>query len=371
MAKRRKVAAPSADDLNRIEEEFRRETSPRSAMAPISQISADAALSANPVDAKTRAADAKQKADADALQRIREEGRELLSIPLDQIDARAMIRDRTMIDADEMSELTNSIEAHGMRLPIEVFRRETPKDDTKEGRAPYGLLSGFRRYKAMSQLAARRSDPKWQNITAIERDPDALGGAITAMVEENEIRSNLSHYERGRIAVVAAQQGVFGSTEEGVNTLFAVASKAKRSKIRAFALIFEELGDMLMYPEAIKEREGLRLANALRNGSEADLRDILARGTFENAEAEWAALVQVIDAAAPGARKDPARGGRPKGFAAKPGWQADTRVLSSGVTLRHDTDSNGHMIRIGGDVDQALVESALEHLAYLLEKPSD
>ncbi len=368
MAKRRKVAAPSADDLNRIEEEFRRETSPRSAMAPISQISADAALASNPQDAASRAADAKLKADAETLERIREEGRELLSIPLDQIDARAMVRDRTQLDADEMAELQASIEAHGMRLPIEVFRRETPA----EGEAPYGLLSGFRRYQAVRQLAARRKDPKWQNITAIERDPDALGGAITAMVEENEIRSNLSHYERGRIAVVAAQQGVFGSTEEGVNTLFAVASKAKRSKIRAFALIFEELGDLLIFPEALKEREGLRLANALRNGADTDLRDVLARGTFEDAEAEWSALEAVIEAQEPHAKKDPKRGGRPnKGFAAKPGWHGDTRVLSSGVTLRHDTDSNGHLIRVGGNVDQALMESALEHLAYLLEKPDD
>jgi ParB family chromosome partitioning protein len=152
----------------------------------------------------------------------------------------------------------------------------------------------------------------------------------------------------------------------------AVASKAKRSKIRAFALIFEELGDLLIYPEALKERDGLRLANALRNGSEADLRDVLSRGTFENAEHEWDALEAVIEAQETKSRKDPARGGRPTGFAAKPTWQGDTRVLSSGVTLRHARDSNGHMIRIGGKaLDKDLIESAIEHLAYLLEKPDD
>jgi ParB family chromosome partitioning protein len=121
----------------------------------------------------------------------------------------------------------------------------------------------------------------------------------------------------------------------------------------------------------LKERDGLRLANALRNGSDLDLRDTLARGTYENAEAEWLALEGVIDAQDPSARKDPKRGGRPKGFAAKPGWQGDTRVLFSGITLRHAKDSNGHMIRIGGNVDSALMESALEHLAYLLEKPEE
>lgn len=366
MAKRRKVSAPSADDLNKIEEQFRRETTTRPTSAPISQISADAAMAASPVDAGARAVEAKLQADAQMLARIRAEGRELLSIPLEDIDPRAMIRDRTQIDADEMAELVASIEAHGMRLPIEVFRRASSDSSS----APYGLLSGFRRYQAIQQLAARSSDPKWRNITAIERDPEALGGAVTAMVEENEIRSNLSHFERGRIAVVAAQQGVFTSTEDGVNQLFSSASKAKRSKIRAFALIFEELGDMLVFPEALKEREGLRLANALRNGSERDLRDVLARGTFENADAEWAALEAVIAQIDPALQKDPTRGGRPKSsFAAKPGWHGDTRVLSSGVTLQHVQDSNGHMIRVGGNVDTALIESAIEHLAYLFEKP--
>ncbi|MEP5152821.1 ParB/RepB/Spo0J family partition protein, partial [Planktotalea sp.] len=293
------------------------------------------------------------------------EGRELLSIPLADIDPRAMIRDRTHIDADEMAELVASIEAHGMRLPIEIYRRET----VGQGEAPFGLLSGFRRYEAVRQIAGRSADPKWQNITAIERDPDALGGAITAMVEENEVRSNLSHYERGRIAVVAAQQGVFNSTEEGVNTLFAVASKAKRSKIRAFALIFEELGDVLIYPEALKERDGLRLASALRNGSDIALRDCLERGSFEDAEAEWAALEVVIEALNSGAVKDPARGGRPsKREAKQDDWEGLTKILPSGITLRCTSDSNGPMIRIGGDVDRAFLEETLEHLAVLFEK---
>lgn len=367
MAKRRKVAAPSADDLSRIEQEFRRETSARTGMAPISQVTADAALAASPLDASSRVADAKTQADVAALERIRTEGRELLSIPLDLIDDRAMIRDRTRIDADEMAELVTSIKAHGMRLPIEVFRREQITGDEK----PYGLLSGYRRIQAVRQIASQNTDAQWQNITALERDPDALGGAVTAMVEENEIRSNLSHFERGRIAVVAAQQGVFASTEEGVNTLFAAASKAKRSKIRAFALIFEDLGDLLVFPETLRERDGLRLSNALRNGAETKLRDILAGNTFENAEAEWAALESVLDAQDITAPKDPKRGGRPKASSPTPGWHGDTRVLSSGVTLRHVKDSHGHMIRVGGNVDQALMESALDHLAYLLEKPDD
>ena len=52
MAKRRKLEAPSADALNQLEEEFRRETSPRGPLgqggaAPIAQVAADAAALSN------------------------------------------------------------------------------------------------------------------------------------------------------------------------------------------------------------------------------------------------------------------------------------------------------------------------------------
>ena len=43
MAKRRKLEAPSAEDMTRIEEEFRRETPARSAVAPIAQVASEVA----------------------------------------------------------------------------------------------------------------------------------------------------------------------------------------------------------------------------------------------------------------------------------------------------------------------------------------
>ena len=36
-------------------------------------------------------------------------------------------------------------------------------------------------------------------ISALTGDPDALVGAVAAMVEENEVRSNQSHFERGAL----------------------------------------------------------------------------------------------------------------------------------------------------------------------------
>lgn len=368
MAKRRKVAPPTEDIIEQMEARFRGETPSQTAkgIAPIAQIAADSVRDAFPFTADLKATQVINHREAKELHKLRAEGREILLLPLDQIDEDAMIRDRTQLDPSEMDELIHSIEAHGLRLPIEVFRRETSDTNSR----PFGLLSGYRRLRAVREIASRAGQAA-PAIHAIERDPDALGGAFAAMVEENEIRANLSHFERGRIAVVAAQQGVFTGTEEGVNSLFAAASKAKRSKIRAFALIFEELGDMLIFPERLKERDGLRLAAALRAGAEADLRESLAHQTFQNADEEWQALDAIITGREARTTKDPARGGRPKSSASTSGWRGDTRVLSSGVTLQHVSDTQGHMIRIqGGSVDAELIESAIEHLAYLFEKPS-
>ncbi|WP_300039506.1 ParB N-terminal domain-containing protein [uncultured Roseobacter sp.] len=364
MAKRRKVSAPSADDLDRIEAEFRRETPAASgALAPISQVSAESARAAEVLPAETRAAQEKDRTDAEALRAAQEDGRVIVEIPLDQIAADAMVRDRTVIDPSEMEELKSSIAAHGLRLPVEVFAM------AGEAEQPYGLLSGYRRLWAVRELLALTGQDKYKSIRALVRDPDALGGSFAAMVEENEIRAQLSHYERGRIAVVAAQQGVFASVEDAVAALFRMASKAKRSKIRSFSVIFEELGDMLEFPENLKERDGLRLSNALRNGAELALRDALSVAQPATPQEEWEALAPVIEAHEL-AVTDTSRGGRPKKDKPRTGWVAhNTLRLSSGVTLQSGQDSDGHVIRIKGTpVNSVLVERAMEHLQYLFEK---
>jgi len=369
MAKRRKVAAPSAEDLNRIEEEFRRETLTKpGAMAPISQVASETAH-AQPIEpAETRAEQARDKRDAEELRVARGQGRVIVDLPIGQIKDDAMVRDRMVMDSAEMEELKLSIAAHGLRLPVEVFdRREAVNADDTDSK-PYGVLSGYRRLTAFRDLYALTRDEKYSTIKALIRDPDALGGAFAAMVEENEIRAGLSHFERGRIAVIAAQQGVFTGTEQAVAALFSAASKAKRSKIRSFSLIFEELGDMLAFPEGLKERDGLRLATALRHGGESQLREALGQIEVDSSAEEWAILEPVV-ARMEAVDKPTNRGGRPKRTAANPGWQgAEALHLSTGITLRRLSDRDGHLIRIEGKaVDAEMIELAMQRLADLLE----
>ncbi|MCA0995102.1 MULTISPECIES: ParB/RepB/Spo0J family partition protein [Roseobacteraceae] len=360
MAKRRKLEAPSAEDLSRYEEEFRRETAGRGPLsAPIAQVAAEAATLHDPRPPERRAEDAKDRVDAERMRDAEGRGLLMLELAVEDINADALVRDRVVLDVEEMEELKASIAKGGLRLPVEVFA--TPDDAQGFG---YGLLSGYRRLKAVRDLYALTKDARYAKIKAVIRDPEAMGGTFAAMIEENEIRANLSHYERGRIAVIAAQQGAFVNAEEAVNALFPMASKAKRSKIRSFALIFEELGDMLTFPDLLKEKDGLRIAAALRDGAEVRLREALAEKVPETPAEEAEQIAAALDGVE--RKLDPARGGRPK-KAAKP---APAKALSSGLTLQLGEDTQGWYIRVGGKrVGRELMEAAMFELERLLEAP--
>ncbi|MCX7561772.1 ParB/RepB/Spo0J family partition protein [Sulfitobacter sp. F26204] len=361
MAKRRKLEAPSVEDMGRIEEEFRRETPPRAISAPIAQVAAEAAEQFQAGTPEMR----RDAAQAAAYRMAAGQGRLIKQIALSEIDAASMQRDRTVIDPEALQELEFSIAEHGLRLPIELYELSGSVPGKR-----FGLLSGYRRLIAQQNLYKRDNDKAFALIKAIVRDPAEMGGALVAMVEENEIRQDLSHFERGRIAAIAAQQGAFASTEAAVAEMFAAASKAKRSKIRSFALIFEELGDVLHFAEGLREKDGLRLAQALRNGNAARLRDALATGQGDDARSEWALIDKALTM--PGViETDPKRGGRPPKKTPAPGWDGgDTLTTTTGVTLRKATDDKGFVIRLSGkSLSDEMVRSVMKSIQGILENP--
>lgn len=197
------------------------------------------------------------------------EGRVVLDIQLASIQMEHMMRDRMIIDAGDLDELKASIRHNGLRLPIEV-------EPLPEG--GYGLISGWRRMTVLQQLWAEDPD-RPATVAALIRHNALPGASYTAMVEENELRAQIIPYERGRIAVMVAHLGEFGDTDSAIDAIFATASRAKRSKIRSFAYLHEELGDMLQFPTELSERNGLRLCFALREGFGPQLRHALIRST--------------------------------------------------------------------------------------------
>lgn len=360
MARRRKLEAPDPGELADFEARFRRETT-KGPAAPIGAMAADAASAADLRDGEARVEAERHRVEAQAFADAKGRGLVIDEVPLDRIDDAALVRDRAVIDEAELRELRDSISRNGLRLPVEIFELPEPK-----GEKIYGLLSGYRRLMAVRQLHQMTELAKFGVIRAVLRDPEAMGGRFAAMVEENEVRSGLSHFERGRIAVIAAGQGGYANVEAAVDALFAAASKAKRSKVRSFALIFEELGDLLICPEAMTEKQGLRLAGALRAGAEPALREALAHVRPDGFDEEWAAMEPAIVAVEEAGRPR-GRGGRPRADAAS--RPTVPRNLGSGITISCARDSNGYTLRLEGrELDEETMDRLTAEIEHWLSR---
>ncbi|WP_282154190.1 ParB/RepB/Spo0J family partition protein [Ruegeria atlantica] len=304
MAKRRRLAVPNTAELEELEVGFAAKPSLNpfdgtTPTPPIAQVAAEAASLSGMATVTDRVELAKDQSDAARWRDAKDAGLVAEMLPIESIDAEYIRRDRMVEDEEAMAELLESLRTNGLRTPIEV---------TRDGES-YGLISGFRRLDAFRRLS--KTDDRFATIPAFVRGAGSGQGAYVSMVEENELRSNLSPYERGRIAVLAVGQGIFESTEAAVDVLFAAASKAKRSKVRSFAMVHEALGDLLQHPVALSEKAGLKLASALRGGAQSKLRRALAEAEVIDPKTEWDALENAMKSS-PSPTTEKPRGGRPQ-----------------------------------------------------------
>lgn len=342
MAKRRRLEAPGLAELADLEAGFAAKPVPdrMGLNAPIAQIAGDIARAAEPLDLEKRVSIARDSVDAEAWRRAQDEGRVIHDLPLEAINIDHMMRDRMVVEATELEELKTSIRTNGLRLPIEVMELE-------QGR--YGLVSGWRRVTVVQELHAEEG-AAFATIKAIIRPPYQAGAIYTAMVEENELRAQITPYERGRIAVMAARFGAFSDTEAAIETIFAAASRAKRSKIRSFALVHEELGDVLKFPTDLSERNGLRLAYAIREGYGNQLRGVLRGLSLAGPTLEWDRLEPIV-AAAETIERLPERGGRPRKQFTRPTGRIEP--LANGISMERVLHEDGYSIRLRGKVVNA------------------
>ena len=227
-------------------------------------------------------------------------GRMVLDLPLDAVEGDHLVRDRLVVNAEDFEALKASIRAHGQRSPAEVtpLPREGPQagEPADRGAARFGLISGWRRLAALRALLDETGEARFATIRALARPPREARDSYVAMVEENEIRVGLSYYERARLVAEATARGVFEDQSQALRTLFATASRAKRSKIGSFIDIHEALGDVLRFAPEIPERLGLALVSRLRFGERVAMRlalTELADGGARTAEAELALLTRL------------------------------------------------------------------------------
>ncbi|MDO6458438.1 ParB N-terminal domain-containing protein [Celeribacter halophilus] len=283
--------------------------------APIAQVAGDAAVTAALAEM------------TDMVTQARAEGRIVERLPLSAIDLGHLVRDRLKAQSEDLEALKSSLKARGQQVPVEVLDRGAKASPR------YGLISGWRRMLALSEIGV-------DEVLAVVREPKSASDAYVAMVEENEIRSDISFYERARIVVKALEQGVYSDPKSALQSLFANVSRAKRSKIKSFMVLVEALDDVLRFPTSISEKNGLVIAKALQVDPSVanNIREGLSQTKPENAEQEIAALLKACRPAEP---KKPVQNKAPRQ-----------------ISLHFDTDAK--RIELSGEgIDEAFM-SALE-----------
>jgi ParB family chromosome partitioning protein len=233
-------------------------------------------------------------------------------IPLDTIAADALIRDRASLDVEALFELQTSIAVSGLRMPVEVFELAEP-----DGPRRYGLISGYRRLAAFRALAGTAVDPaRYAAIPAFLRAPQSVAEALTAMVEENAIRTEVSPWEQALIAVIARDNGVFDTLEAAIDALYAALSRDKRYRMRSIAHLAEELDGHLAAPETLSLRRLLRLAAATSRGYAGLMRHALTEAKLREPNAQWRVLAPILaeceDATIPDPRPERGHRDRPR-----------------------------------------------------------
>ncbi|HKK35909.1 MAG TPA: ParB/RepB/Spo0J family partition protein [Paracoccaceae bacterium] len=270
---------------------------------------------------------------AHELVRLRALGLTAEPVPLDRVDAAKLIRDRKVEPDPDVEDLKESIRAIGLSNPIRVERAGER----------YELIQGWRRLHAYRALLAETGDPAFAAIPAgIVAPGDDLATSYRRMVDENLVRKDLSFAEMAELAraFAADPQTDCDFAEEAVTILYGSASPQKRSYVRAFAQLLEEIGPHLAHPGAIPRNLGLEVRRRLaeEGGREALLAALAAQPRRSEAQ-ELSILRGFAEGEGPDPEAAPKRRGRGPAPALDlsvdlPGGPARCRVAGGRVTLQ-------------------------------------
>lgn len=265
---------------------------------------------------------------------------DITPLPLDEISAHALPRDRGTLDKAALLELQTSIALTGLRMPIEVFEMAEPTAGPN-GPQRYALISGLRRLTAVRTLRDLRGNGDFTTIAAVIRAPASLPAALAEMVAENEVRAAPSPWDRGRILVELVRLGHFPTIDAAVEGLHPTASRQKRARLRACALVVEELDSLLTTPEDLTENRMLRLASALRGGFVDLIQQILTEVRGKSLPTQWEALLPTLIEADRGEEEIPATYFTP----ARPRRMLE---LPQGLLIRRELTPQGWALRFSG-----------------------
>ncbi len=202
------------------------------------------------------------------------EGLVLTRVPLVDVHTDDLPRDRLELEAvaqaDEMEELKASIRARGQKEPVELYTGQ-------DGRLQ--IKKGWRRFTALTQLYAETQDDAFATIIArIEGQAQRRLSRYVDMVEENVVREDLTFAEMAQVAITAAEDEAVDEDDalKLVGTLYSALHKVKKSYIRSFVVLLDELGADLKFPKAVPRNIGVDASRVLKS-DEADVADLRQR----------------------------------------------------------------------------------------------
>ena len=260
----------------------------------------------------------------------------LTLIPLDAILEGALPRDRSTHDDDAMQSLIASITATGLRQPIEVWALSTPRDT-----CTHGLISGQRRLTAFRRIRDARDGRDHTHIPCFIRQPETVADAMAAMIAENELRADLSPWEKGRILVDAVAEGIFDTLDAAVKGLHPHLTRQAQSRIRLLGHLADEAPVGLTAPETLSLRQCLRLAAALRRGYTDLIGHTLQECQGLSPASQWDRLLPILNEAERSPDEEttgPQGTPRPR----------RTLYLRQGLLIRREMSGDGWILRFSG-----------------------
>ncbi len=210
---------------------------------------------------------------------------DLIDIAVQLIEKEALPRDRSQTDEEDDHQLYMSILLDGLRQPIEVW-------DKGDGTG-YGLIAGHRRLTVYQALA--KDSDRYAKIPAFIREVDTLPNAMAEMIAENEIRANVSPWDRARIIVEACNTRIFETPDAAIAALHRRASDVKKRRLRATVMVVETFLETFPDPHSLSERKLLRLGALIRAGLADMALETIRRHSPKTTDQIWQLIAPIID----------------------------------------------------------------------------
>lgn len=278
-------------------------------------------------------------------------------LPLSAIDPTCLPRDRLRLEPEALAQLQRSILAEGLRQPVEVFELGNPQPPIL-----YGLISGLRRFTAVQTLAEALPD-RFSTIPAFVRDPASIPQALAAMVTENEIRAEITPWEKAALVLATVDDGHFDTPDAALEGLFPYLTRQNRTRLRAVVQVVQELEGLLTDGPSYSLRQLLRISTALKAGFGDVIETALREHHDRAAPAQWE-LLQNILAEADLSLQDPT----------PPRTPAPRRVSQphprGGLTIRREWLPNGwRLVFTGPEAKGMMIESVFAEIERMYGPP--